>query len=75
MKRKTLAALLRNNFENAAGIGHVHETFRAEHQTEQTAVAATIGNALSSKLGEIGPVRTSRRIRPKLKSANNRLLR
>jgi|KBSMisStaDraftv2_1062788.scaffolds.fasta_scaffold120318_2 hypothetical protein len=38
MKGKTLEALLRNNSENATGIGHVHETVRAEHQTEQAAL-------------------------------------
>jgi hypothetical protein len=38
MKGKTLEALLRNISENATGIGHVHETVRAEHQTEQAAL-------------------------------------
>jgi hypothetical protein len=33
-----------NNFKNATGVRHVHETVRAEHQTEQTALPPVLNS-------------------------------
>jgi len=44
MKRRTSGVLLRNNFENATGVRHVHETVRGEHQTEQTVLLPVLNS-------------------------------
>ena len=38
MKRGTPGVLLRDDFEDGVGVGDVHETVGAEHETEQTAL-------------------------------------
>jgi hypothetical protein len=75
MKGKTLEALLRNNFENATGIGYVHETVRAEHQTEQTALAAVVSDARGPRRVRSGPLRINRRILPSFQAVKRRLWR
>jgi hypothetical protein len=44
MKRRTLGVLLRNDFEDGVGVGDVHETVGAEHETEQTALPPVLNS-------------------------------
>lgn len=45
--------LLRDDFEDGAGVGHVDKSVGAEHEAQQAAVPAVVGDALCSQLGEI----------------------
>jgi hypothetical protein len=51
MKRRTLGVLLRNDFENATGVRHVHETVGAEHQAEKTALPPVLNSNDEKKRG------------------------
>ena len=46
--------LRRDDFEDGAAVGDIDEAVRTEHQAQQAALAAGVGNAGRAELGEIG---------------------
>ena len=64
--------LLRNDFEDGVGVGDVHESVGTEHETQQIAVAAVVGDAEHAGQVRSAPLRTMRRIMPLLKSTKSR---
>ena len=46
--------LLQDDFEDGVGVGDVHESVGVEHETQQAAAPAVVGDAGHVRLGEVG---------------------
>jgi hypothetical protein len=48
------SGLLQEDFEDGVAVGDVHESVGAEHETQQAAAPAAVGDAGHAGLGEVG---------------------
>jgi hypothetical protein len=65
--------LLQDDFEDGVGVGDVHESVGVEHETQQAAAPAVVGDAGHVRLGEVGAAENNAANPALLKSTKSRL--